>query len=126
MKLLRRLGSRGLLLRVAALEALDPATGVDQLLLPRVEGVAFRAELDAQAGHRRPRRELVAARAVNLARDVLGVDVGLHSDSMLTGETGLERPPGAVDSRARITPFRPEPWRSRRGTRRWSWCGAAC
>ena len=35
-------------LRGAALEALDPATGVDQLLLAGVEGVALGAELDVQ------------------------------------------------------------------------------
>ena len=42
------LGVCRLLLGVAALEALDPATGVDELLLARVEGVALRAQLDAQ------------------------------------------------------------------------------
>ena len=49
---LRRLGGRGLLLGVPALEALDAATGVNELLLARVEGVALRAELDTQ--RRRP------------------------------------------------------------------------
>src|SRR5439155_23712877 len=36
---------RGLSLRVPTLEPLDPATGVDQLLLARVEGVAVRADV---------------------------------------------------------------------------------
>ena len=55
----------GVGLGVAALEALDPATGVDQLLLARVEGVALRAELDAEARDRGAGRELVAAGAVH-------------------------------------------------------------
>src|SRR3954451_9833332 len=67
-----------LLLGVATLEALDPATGVNELLLARVERVALRAELDPETRHRRTSRELVAARAVHLALDVVGVDVSLH------------------------------------------------
>src|ERR671934_2053116 len=44
-----------------ALEALDAAAGVDELLLARVEGMACRADLDVQLGLRRPGHELVAA-----------------------------------------------------------------
>src|SRR3954471_21721648 len=64
----------------AALEAIDPATRVDQLLPARVERVAVRADLDVDLGLRRPRRELVAARAAHVSLDVLGVDVGLHRE----------------------------------------------
>src|SRR5436305_12622883 len=63
----------------AALEALDAAAGVDQLLLARVEGVASRADLNVQLGFRRARDELVAARAANGREDVLGVNVSLHA-----------------------------------------------
>ena len=65
-------------LRGPALEALDAATGVDELLLARVEGVALRAELDAQRWDGRTGRELVPAGTVHLALDVIGVNVGLH------------------------------------------------
>src|SRR4029450_12069829 len=62
----------------AALEALDPAARVDELLLARVERVACRADLDVEIGLRRSRCELVAARAANGGDDVLGVDVSFH------------------------------------------------
>src|SRR5205085_11284422 len=82
-------------LRGAALEAIDPATRVDQLLPPGVERVAVRADLDVDLGLRRPRRELVAARAAHVSLDVLGVDVGLHGDVHSTHRPrragGLER-----------------------------------
>src|SRR5947209_18722605 len=73
---LMRLLARGL--GGAALEAIDPATRVDQLLPPGVEGMAVRADLDVDLGLRRPRRELVAARAAHVGLDVLGVVLGLH------------------------------------------------
>src|SRR5882762_8409730 len=76
--LLRSLG-------VPALEALDPTTGVDELLLARVEGVALRAELDPQRRHGGPGHELVAAGAVHGALGVVGVDGSLHSQSSLGG-----------------------------------------
>src|SRR3989442_10190041 len=84
--LLLRLGyslGRRLRLLQPALEALDPATGVDELLLARVEGVALRAELDAERGDGRAGGELVPAGAVHLALDVVGVDSGLHDPSSL-------------------------------------------
>src|ERR687895_2617591 len=62
----------------APLEALHPTAGVDELLLARVERVAVRADLDVHLGLRRPRLELVAARAVNGRENVFGVDFGLH------------------------------------------------
>src|SRR3954453_17170091 len=45
----------------ALLEALDPAAGVHELLLARVERVAVRADLDVELGLRRPRLECVPA-----------------------------------------------------------------
>jgi hypothetical protein len=64
----------------ATLEPLDAATGVDQLLLARVKGVALGAELDMQIALGRPRVELVAARAVHVGKRVFGVDCCLHLD----------------------------------------------
>src|SRR5262249_50778907 len=64
----------------AALEARHAAAGVDDLLLPRVERVALRADLDVQLGLRRAGHERVAARAVHRREDVLGMDVGLHRE----------------------------------------------
>src|SRR5437868_3094629 len=67
-------GGSGLLLgsalAVAALEALDPTAGVDQLLLARVEGVALVAQFDVQVGLGRLGRERVAARALHRRLDV--------------------------------------------------------
>src|SRR5207248_10759858 len=77
----RSLGLVGLLaagLLEPALEALDAATGVHQLLLARVERVAGRADLDVQLGLGGARLELVAAGAANGREDVLGMDAGLH------------------------------------------------
>src|SRR4051794_37227838 len=68
----------GLALGGAALEAVDAATGVDELLAAGVEGVAVRADLDVNLGLRGARLELVAARAADVGLDVLGVDIGLH------------------------------------------------
>src|SRR5436190_1677756 len=62
----------------AALEALDAAAGVHELLAPRVERVAVRADLDVQLGLGRARGELVAARAAHVGLDVLGMNLGLH------------------------------------------------
>src|SRR2546421_50319 len=56
-----------------ALEALDAPTGVDQLLLARVERVTVRADLHVELGLRRPRLELVAAGAAHGRQDVLGM-----------------------------------------------------
>jgi hypothetical protein len=58
----------------ATLEALDATTGVDQLLLAGVERVALRAKLDMQVVFRRPRVELIPARAVHVGEGVIGVD----------------------------------------------------
>src|SRR5688572_13278943 len=77
---------RGLLrLGVALLVALDTPTGVHQLLLPRVEGMAVVAELDVQlfagaSGHKR-----VAARAGHVRDLVLGVDALFHGNCLSDG-----------------------------------------
>ena len=59
---------------LAALEALDAAAGVDELLPARVERVAVGADLDVDLGLGRARRELVAAGAADVGLDVLGMD----------------------------------------------------
>src|SRR5687768_15998203 len=68
------------LFRRAALEPLDAAAGVDELLAARVERVAVRADLDVQLGLRRARGELVAARAPDAGLDVLGMNRFLHGN----------------------------------------------
>src|SRR5947207_15530806 len=67
------MGSLGLALGLleAALEALDAAARIHQLLLARVKRVAGRAHLDVKLGLRRARLELVAAGAANGRQDVL-------------------------------------------------------
>src|SRR5436309_3600524 len=55
---------------VATLEALDAATGVDQLLTPGEERVALVAELDVEVGLGGARGERVAARAADGRLDV--------------------------------------------------------
>src|SRR5207245_11665931 len=62
----------------AALEPLDAATGVDQLLAAGVERVALGADLHVELGFGGARRELVAAGAANVGFYVLGVDSWLH------------------------------------------------
>src|SRR5215208_1127674 len=62
----------------AALEPLDPAAGVDQLLLAGVERMAGRADLDVELRLRGTRVELVAARASNVREYVLRMDLSLH------------------------------------------------
>src|SRR4029077_6004536 len=69
-----------LALAVAALEAVDAATGVHQLLLAGVEGMALVAELRGELGAGRTGREGVAARTTNRGDVVVGVDVSLHRE----------------------------------------------
>ena len=73
----RARGSTGALGGTTA-EPLDPAAGVNQLLLARVEGMALRADLHVKLGLRGARVEVVPARAVDVREDVLGVDFCLH------------------------------------------------
>src|SRR6059058_4944609 len=67
----------------AALEALDTAARVHQLLLARVERVALAADLDVQLRLGGTRLERVPAGAVHVREDVLGVDVGLHAPARI-------------------------------------------
>src|SRR5947208_16070005 len=76
------------------LEALDPAAGVHQLLLARVERVAVRADLDVQLRLRRAREKLVAAGAANVSDDVLGMDAGFHCSARIAAAVcGATLPP---------------------------------
>src|SRR4029450_398614 len=78
----------------APLEALDPAAGVHQLLLPRVERVAVRADLHVEVRLRRTRDELVAARAADRGDDVLGMDAGFHCSARIAAAVwGATLPP---------------------------------
>src|SRR5438552_5387128 len=63
---------------VLLLEALHPASGVHELLLARVEGMALRADLDLQVCLRRPGLKRVPARAPDVRQYVVGMDPGLH------------------------------------------------
>src|SRR5688572_23150422 len=67
-----RSGARLLGLLEAALEALDAATRVDELLLAGVERVTLGADLDVQLRLRRSRGEGVPARAAHGGEHVLG------------------------------------------------------
>src|SRR4051812_47301629 len=110
---------------VAALEALDAATGVHQLLLARVEGMALVAQLHLELRLGRARGERVPVGALHGGLDVVGMDLGLHGDSILSDGSrsrthgGAPVFPGAL---RRITGS----WRSRRGTRRCSWWSGSC
>src|SRR5207253_5224834 len=73
-----RLARAGLL--EPALEALDPATRVHQLLLAGVERVASGADLDVDLGFRRAGLEGAPAGADDVREDVLGMDLRLHLD----------------------------------------------
>src|SRR4051812_16310492 len=64
--------------RDPALEPLDAAAGVDQLLPPRVERMAVGADLDVDLALGRTGRELVAAGAAHMRFGVLGMDSLLH------------------------------------------------
>src|SRR5699024_8995146 len=78
-----------LALAEALLEAGDPTTGVEDLLLTGVEGVALGAHVGAQLalGERTPRDEVGTTSACHLGPDVLRVDVGLHVCLLCRGAT---------------------------------------
>src|SRR5689334_87019 len=88
----------------AALEALDAAAAVHQLLLARVERVAGRADLDVQLGPRGARLELVAAGAANGRLDVLGVDIGLHRPARIATAVSVATLPPETTATA-VSPF---------------------
>src|SRR6478609_6327085 len=75
-------------LAVTRLEARDPATGVQDLLLAGVERVAVGADLDVDlaAGLGAASGEVVSATTGDLGRHVGGVNSGLH------GESSFDRP----------------------------------
>src|SRR5471030_1821326 len=68
--------------RVALLEALDAASGVDELGLAREERMAVRADLEAELGPRALGLPRVSARAMHGHVMVLGVDFLLHGGSL--------------------------------------------
>src|SRR5215471_4013564 len=77
-----------------ALEALHPTARVDELLLPRVERVALRADLHVELRLRRAGPELVAARARHVREDVVGMDVSFHRLARIPAATfGSALPP---------------------------------
>src|SRR6187397_815926 len=87
--------SLGLAGAVALVEALDTATGINQLLLAGVEGVALVAKLDvllARLGGAGGER--VAARALDGHFVVLGMDVGLHVAPQRNGNVAVYRRKG--------------------------------
>src|SRR5690606_6755543 len=88
------------LLAVALLEAGDAATGVQDLLLARVERVAVRAHVgaDATGGGGAAGGERRTAGAGHLGLDVLRVDVLLHVSPVgVAGSPGRWRGSAAVN-----------------------------
>src|ERR1700712_2403787 len=69
-------------LAVTGLEARNPATGIQDLLLAGVERVAIRADLDGDlsAGLGAVGLERVATAAGHLGGAVIGVNAGVHGD----------------------------------------------
>src|SRR4051812_31873588 len=82
LRLLRLPGPRG-----PALEALDPAARVHELLLARVERVAVGADLDVQLGLGGARLERVPAGAGHVREHVLGMDTGFHRPAKIAEAT---------------------------------------
>src|SRR5439155_17395250 len=112
-------GGLALAPRRATLEALNPATCVEKLLLARVERMARRADLDVQLRLRGARVELVPARAANVGEHVLGVDPGLHASDVSGAPVRRHQPSGEPPDRCagrRASPGGPGP--SARGPRR--------
>src|SRR6266404_751479 len=91
-RLARALGALGAL--EPALEALDPPTGVHELLLGRIEGVALGADLDVQLRLGRADLERVPAGARHRGEHVIGMNTGLHRESRIAAAcSGTEFPP---------------------------------
>ena len=77
----RTVESLGLALAVSLVEALDAATGIDQLLLASEKWVALVTQFDLQvAATGRLAGERVAAAAANVDVCVIGMDCSFHSD----------------------------------------------
>src|SRR5438874_2692061 len=62
-------------------EALDAPGRIDEFLLAREEGMALRADIDADLRLRAAGGECVAAGTVHLANLVFGMDLGFHESS---------------------------------------------
>src|SRR5438105_1429405 len=78
----------------AALEALDPAARIHELVLARVERVAVRADLHVQLGLRGARLERVPAGAGHVREHVVGMDAGLHGPARIAAAVcGATLPP---------------------------------
>src|SRR5581483_8380423 len=103
--LLRARGALGLL--EPALEPLDAAARVHELLLPRVERVAVRADLDVELGARRTRDECVAAAAVHGRELVFGMDSGLHRRARIAAAVAAATLPPETTSTGRSACTRP-------------------
>ncbi len=71
------------------LEALDPTTGVDQLLPAGVERMTGGADLDVDLGLRRAGHELVAARAAHMRIYIFRVYASFHSTFEFSGPPAL-------------------------------------
>src|SRR6476646_10672411 len=83
----------------AALEALDAAARVQQLLLAGVERVARGADLDVQLGLGGTRRERVPAATVHGREDVLGVDLRLHRRARIAAAVSVATlPPETIST----------------------------
>src|SRR5579859_4194175 len=84
----------------APLEALDPAAGIHQLLLARVERVTGGTDLHVNLGLGRAGHELVAAGAADVSFHVLRMNVCLHTTEFSQGLTATG-PDGAPPAQAR-------------------------
>src|SRR5439155_27153025 len=100
---LRRLGALRPL--EAALQALDPAAGVDELLLAGVERVAVRADLDVQLRLRRAGLELVPARAMHGREHVFGMDASLHRPARIAAAVSAATLPPETTAVTAVAPF---------------------
>jgi len=67
---------------VLALEALDPARCIHNLLLSSEEGMTFVADFNLDRFLRSAGNELVSTGATDAALDVTGMDFGLHDYSI--------------------------------------------
>src|SRR5205085_10172778 len=115
-----RRGALRPLLAVLPLETVDAAGRVDQLLLAGEEGVALRADLDAQLLPGRAGGPGLAAGAVHLNLVVLGMDLCFHElTSSRCRENGEYSPKILVIT----TPRRTAPPRTctRRSAPPWGW-----
>src|SRR5262249_56023071 len=88
---------------VLAVEALHPARGIDELLLPGEERMARRADVDVDALLRGAGRDDIAAGADDVARVVAGMNAFLHGErgGVVTGGSAMcNQGAGRVRTRA--------------------------